>query len=203
MADRLPEFLLRLQADDGEAWTEAFEELYRIAWHASGSARWTLSAEDREEVACEAAAEVAAQIKQLSQWSQVTALVFVIARRRAVSHLRAKLAQKRRSADGPDQELGSVPESDLPEADSRSLQKWCELNATLQHLLAALGEPAGALIRGYTLEGLTYEELAARHGMPVGTVGVTIYRTLHKLKRQLATTPKLLEELSLYLRMIM
>jgi DNA-directed RNA polymerase specialized sigma24 family protein len=56
---------------------------------------------------------------------------------------------------------------------------------------------------GYTLQGLSYEELAARHSLPMGTVGVTLHRALHRLRREIATTPKLQNELSLYLRLFL
>ena len=89
------EFIAQLKQDQPLAWRLAFQALYPIAWHGAGHARWRLSEQDREEVASEALAEVARQLAGLATWREISALTFVIARRRSISRLRALLAQKR------------------------------------------------------------------------------------------------------------
>ncbi len=200
--DFSPAFVEQLKLHQPLAWREAFAELYPIAWHGAGHARWRLSDEDREEVASEALAEVARQIATLQTWREVSALTFVIARRRSISRLRSLLAQKRGShthATVSLEEIGDIEHATdgLQRSDGLS-----ELAATLAQLVQDLGEPAATMVRAFLQEGKSYQEIADLHAKPIGTVGTVIYRAIQQLKRDVARTPKLMKELQLYLRLL-
>jgi DNA-directed RNA polymerase specialized sigma24 family protein len=47
---------------------------------------------------------------------------------------------------------------------------------------------------------LSYKELAAKYKMPIGSVGVSLARSLDKIRAQLRATPKLWKELAAFLR---
>lgn len=193
-------FFRQLQARDAGAWREAFAQLYPIAWRGTGNWSGTLTAEDREEVAVDALATAAQRIEEFDTWEQVQALVFVVARRRAVSRWRAQTAQKRQAAAQAPLSLEMVGEGSLPAEDPEALKNWAELAEVWEQICAGLNEPARALLRAYLLEGASYEELARRHGLTVGAVGVILFRTFQRLRRTIRAKPKLLQELSLYLR---
>lgn len=204
MANNEPsaDFVAQLKDNQPLAWRQAFAALYPIAWHGAGHARWKLSNEDREEVASEALAEVARQISTFNKWSEITALTFVVARRRSISRLRALLAQKRgasTSASVSFDELGEILQA------TESLQAaggLPEIAETMAKLVQGLGEPAASMVREFLHEGASYQEIADRRGKPIGTVGTIIYRALQELKREVQRTPKLMKELQLYLRLI-
>ena len=196
------DLVAQLKDNQPLAWRHAFASLYPVAWHGTGHAKWKLSKEDREEVASEALAEISQQISTLNRWSEVTALTFVIARRRSISRLRALLAQKRGASTNATvslDELGDILQASEGIQAAGSLPEIAE---TMANLVEALGEPAASMVRAFLQEGASYQEIADRHGKPVGTIGTIIYRSMQALKREVRRTPKLMKELHLYLRLI-
>jgi RNA polymerase sigma factor (sigma-70 family) len=200
--DFSPEFIGQLKLNHPLAWREAFSVLYPIAWHGAGHARWRLADEDREEVASEALAEVARQISTLNTWREISALTFVIARRRSVSRLRTQLAQKRGSHTNATVSLEEIGDILQATESMQSAGGLHELAETVAGLIQGLGEPGATLVREFLQEGKSYQELAELHGKPIGTVGTVIYRAIQQLKREIGRTPKLMKELQLYLRLL-
>ena len=198
--DFSPEFVEQLKLHQPLAWRQAFTALYPVAWHGTGHARWSLSNEDREEVASEALAEIAQQIPTLTTWSEVSALTFVIARRRAVSKLRAVLAVKRGAhATVSFDEIGDILASTEALQAAGTLH---DLADSLAQLVAGLGEPTSGMVRAFLHEGASYQEIADRFGKPIGTVGTVIFRAVNSLKGEIRRSPKLMKELQLYLRLL-
>lgn len=197
-----PEFIAHLKQHQPLAWRQAFGVLYPIAWQGAGHARWRLSAEDREEVAAEALVEVARQISALHTWGELTALAFVIARRRSISRLRALLAQKRGASTDANVSLEEIGDLELATEGWPQAGGLADLAEALAKLIAGLGEPTATMVREYLHEGASYEELSRRHGKPVGTVGVVIFRAVQQLRREIGRTPKFMKELQLYLRLL-
>lgn len=196
------EFIAQLKQDQPLAWRLAFQALYPIAWHGAGQARWRLSEQDREEVASEALAEVARQLAGLATWREISALTFVIARRRSISRLRALLARKRGVRGHATVSLEEIGEIELASENLLPAASGPELAETVAALVQRLGEPAATLVREHVHEGATHEELARRHGKPIGTIGVILYRAMHQLRREVGRTPKFMKELQLYLRLL-
>jgi DNA-directed RNA polymerase specialized sigma24 family protein len=196
------EFIAQLKQDQPLAWRLAFQALYPIAWHGAGHARWRLSEQDREEVASEALAEIARQLAGLATWREISALTFVIARRRSISRLRALLAQKRGARGHATVSLEEIGEIELATENLSQAANGPELAEAVAALVQRLGEPAATLVREHVHEGATHEELARRHGKPIGTIGVILYRAMHQLRREVGRTPKFMKELQLYLRLL-
>jgi RNA polymerase sigma factor (sigma-70 family) len=196
------EFIAQLKEDQPLAWRLAFQALYPVAWQGAGSARWRLAEQDREEVASEALAEVARQVAALDTWKQISALTFVIARRRSISRLRALLAQKRGARVHATVSLEEIGEIEAATESLLQSGQLPELAETVAALVQGLGEPAATLVREHLHEGVSYEELARRHGKPIGTVGVIIYRAVQQLRREIGRTPRFMKELQLYLRLL-
>jgi len=81
--------------------------------------------------------------------------------------------QRRRSTAQPAGDAASWPATPTP----CPVELRDEVRARLQHL-----EPLPrALLLGFHAEGLSLQELAARHGLPVNTVKSHLHRARHKL----------------------
>ena len=70
------------------------------------------------------------------------------------------------TADSP---LAALERKDVAECLSRTLSK--------------LKPPQGAVLTDFFLSGLSYEGIARKHGMPIGSVGVYLKRGLVTLRR--------------------
>lgn len=109
--------------------------------------------------------------------SPITWLV-TVARNRAIDRLRA-----RRSGVAEIEAAAALPDA-APGPEAASIAA-----SERRRMLACLGElpedRAGA-VRGAYLEGLTYEDLAARHGVPLNTMRTWLRRSLQKLRECLS-----------------
>ncbi|MBD4728093.1 sigma-70 family RNA polymerase sigma factor [Xanthomonas citri pv. citri] len=100
----------------------------------------------------------------------------MIARNKAIDHLRANAPQRRNVALDDAGELRASDASPLDRTERASTRR------RINHCLAELEPPRSELIRTAFFEGITYEELAARTDTPIGTVKSWIRRGLAKLK---------------------
>ncbi len=55
-------------------------------------------------------------------------------------------------------------------------------------------------VRDFLVHHLPYKELAEKYRMPIGSVGVSLARSLDKIRAHLQAMPKLWKELAAYLR---
>jgi RNA polymerase sigma-70 factor, ECF subfamily len=97
--------------------------------------------------------------------------VAVIVRRWTVNHLARRAAMQRRSEAPP---RGRVADPAGPALDDRE---------EVEDLVRRLPAKSAALVRGHYLQGLSYEELAAVHNVPINSIGPTLTRALAKLRR--------------------
>jgi RNA polymerase sigma-70 factor (ECF subfamily) len=102
--------------------------------------------------------------------------LIAIARNRAIDHLRAH-GQNRRM--DPIEEAVELAD-DKPTADA-ALQSAQE-QARLQYCIDGLAGHERAALRGAFFDGNTYEELAERMNVPLGTMKSWIRRAMIKLK---------------------
>jgi RNA polymerase sigma-70 factor (ECF subfamily) len=58
-----------------------------------------------------------------------------------------------------------------------------ELAERLSRTLSKLKPPQGAVLTDFFPQGLSYEGIARKHGLPIGSVGVYIRRGLETLRR--------------------
>ena len=110
-----------------------------------------------------------------SRASPITWLV-AIARNRSIDRLRSG-AGSRRTA--PIEEAYEVSDSAPGAAE---LMETAEQRRRLQDCLGQLEERQSSAIRAAFLDGATYEELAQRTGIPLGTMKSIIRRSLMKLR---------------------
>ncbi|NJC02380.1 RNA polymerase sigma-70 factor (ECF subfamily) [Xanthomonas sp. 3272] len=100
----------------------------------------------------------------------------MIARNKAIDHLRANAPQRRNVTLDDAGELRAGDASPLERTERASTRR------RIDHCLAELEPPRSELIRTAFFDGITYEELAARTDTPIGTVKSWIRRGLAKLK---------------------
>ncbi len=110
-----------------------------------------------------------------SRASPMTWLI-AITRNRAIDRLRATRASRRME---PIETAGDLADA-APTADSKLEQ--AQENARLHHCLGGLAEHERDALRAAFFDGNTYEELAARMKVPLGTMKSWIRRAMIKLK---------------------
>ncbi len=182
----LPDFQA-LQQGDAAAWDLAFSWLWPAAF---GAAQITLQSHlpaEMEDVAIEALEELVHKVRGLKSVEELKPLAASIAHHRAVSRLRQHFAAKRgsgktESLNAEQQEATSAPVWMATDSPLASLEHK-ELAEALRRLLAELKPPQGEILADFFLHGLTYQEIAKKHQVAGGSVGVYLKRGLETMRR--------------------
>ena len=183
---QLPD-LHALQRGDAAAWDAAFPWLWPAAFGAAHVTLQPYLPADVEDVAIEALEELVEKVREVKSVEELKPLVASIAHHRAVSRLRQHFAAKRgsgqtESLEAKQQETGELAEGVLADSPLAALEQK-ELSAILRKLLAELKPPQGELLADFFLHGLSYEEMAKKHGVAIGSVGVYLKRGLEAVRR--------------------
>ncbi len=199
------ELLTALQRGDDVAWEEAFRRLYPAAFAAARHPLAALTPSEAEDVAIEALTLLLPKVKQVAAFDELRLLVVTIASRKAISEKRRQLADKRGGGDltsldamQDDETIRFEPaEQLLSHLNGTDLR---ELSRLLDAALAGLESRHADLLRDFLVHHIPYKELAKKYRMPIGSVGVSLARSLDKIRAHLLTMPKLWKELAAYLR---
>ena len=199
------ELLTALQCGDEEAWDEAFRRLYPPAFAAARHPLASLTPTEAEDIAIEALTLLLPKVKQIAEFDELRLLVITIASRKAISEKRRQLADKRGGGDltsldamQDDETIRFEPAEQLTaHLNGTDLR---ELSQLLDKALAGLESRHADLLRDFLVHHLPYKELAEKYRMPIGSVGVSLARSLDKIRAHLQAMPKLWKELAAYLR---
>ena len=179
--------LQALQCGDAAAWDLAFPWLWPAA---IGAAQVTLQPylpAEVEDVAIESLEALVEKVRELKSVEELKPLVAGIAHHRAVSLLRERFAKKRGEGRTGSLEAGqgaAVMDCPDPTANSPLVTlEEKELAECLSRTLSKLKPPQGAVLTDFFLNGLRYEEIARKQGLPIGSVGVYLKRGLETLRR--------------------
>ena len=176
-----------LQHGDAAAWDMVFPWLWPAAF---GAAQVTLQPylpAEVEDVAIESLEALVEKVRELRSVEELKPLVASIAHNRAVSRLREWFTKTR--GEGRTESLEAVQEANMadcpdPTADSPlAALEQKELAGRLSGTLSKLKPPQGAVLTDFFLNGLSYEGIARKHGLPIGSVGVYLKRGLETLRR--------------------
>ncbi|MCE0523676.1 MAG: RNA polymerase sigma factor [Methylacidiphilales bacterium] len=199
------ELLTALRRGDEKAWDEAFQRLYPAAFAAARHPLAALTPSEAEDIAIEALTLLLPKVKSVAEFDELRLLVVTIASRKAISEKRRQLADKRGGGDltsldamQDDETIRFEPaEQLLTRLNSTDLR---ELSRLLEAALSGLEPRQADLLRDFLVHHFPYRDLAEKYRMPIGSVGVSLSRSLDKIRAQLQTMPKLWKELAAYLR---
>jgi RNA polymerase sigma factor (sigma-70 family) len=200
-----PELLAALRRGDEKAWDEAFHRLYPPAFAAARHPLASLTPAEAEDIAIEALTLLLEKVSQVAEFDELRLLVITIASRKAISEKRRQLADKRGGGEvasldamQDDEAIRFEPAAQL--ASHLSDSDLRDLSYLLDSTLATLEPRQAELLRDFLLHHLSYKELSEKYGMPIGSIGVTLSRSLGKVRGNLKTMPKLWKELAAFLR---
>jgi RNA polymerase sigma factor (sigma-70 family) len=203
-----PPDLRALRSGDASAWDEAFRWLWPTAFAVAKIKLKETLPGDIEDVAIEAIEELVPSVDRIGSSDDLKPLVASIAHNVAVSRLRQRFARKR--GGGQIDSLESVREStgdplDPPDSSDPPSEGMGqrELAGLLRELLVELKPQQRAILSDFFLDGLAYEKIASKHSVAIGTVGVYLKRGLEAVARCAQKRPKLLKELTAFLRCIL
>ena len=199
------ELLDALKRGGEAAWDDAFRRLYPCVFAAAHHSCAGLTPSEAEDVAIETLTQLVAKVAQVKRFDELKALGATMASRRAISVQRKKYAEKRgsnqtTSLDHLKEATDGQFEAPAPNIESMNSSDLLELVQLLNEALAGLDDPTRKLINDYILLEIPYKELAVKHQIPIGTVGVMLSRGLQKTRTRLKDSPHLMKELQLFLR---
>jgi RNA polymerase sigma factor (sigma-70 family) len=196
--------LKALREGDEQAWTLAFQELWRFAFHAALCPQAGLKPDEAEDVAIDALTKLVPLVSEISTVEGLKAMLVTIAHRQAISLARKKSALKRPEIGLSLDELppaeGERLSSSAGAGQQLSTAELAELVELLHEALSAVDPITRQLLAGHHVEGLRIRELSGRFGLPAGTVTVKMARGLQQIRRAMEKCPGRLKQLREFLR---
>jgi RNA polymerase sigma factor (sigma-70 family) len=168
-------FTARLIARDAKAWEDAFRRLWPVALRVAGRVLPPPPV-DAEDIASATLADFSHRPSVPSTWSQCAALVAVMARRRAISHLRHQHRQKRaaHNTDPLDDQIRNAAASP-----DDSVAAALDLDTVLDKLAPLPRQ----ILEAHFVDGLNSNEIGQRLNLNPATVRSHLSRTLQLLRR--------------------
>lgn len=196
--------LKALQEGNAAAWEEAFHWLWPVAFAVAQFKLRPFLPGEIEDVAIEALEELVEKVEGIKTVEELKPLTASIAHHRAVALLRRQFASKRnagltKSLD----DLGNEGENNGEPAavdNPITLLQQSELAEMLANLQSGLSSELRMMLNDFFIAGLSYNEIADKYGVAIGTVGVYLKRGLEGIRSQRLRHPKLLKELEGFLR---
>src|ERR1051325_9071046 len=189
-----PPDLRALQSGDAEAWDEAFQWLWPGVFAVAQLKLQPYLPNEVEDTAIEALEELVEKVRTVKSAEELKPLAASIAHHRAVSLLRERFAKKRGegkvdSLDAPAQDGATGIDPPFENSPLTQLEEK-EMAERLGQSLKELKPPFGEILSDFFLQGLRYEEIAARRGIAIGSVGVYLKRGLEAMRRIWGKDPK-------------
>ena len=183
---KLPD-LGALKTGDAGAWDEAFAWLWPAVFAVAKLKLQPYLPNEVEDVAIESIEQLVGKVPEVKSVEELKPLAASIAHHRAVSLLRERFAKKR--GEGKTDSLDAQPDGGViqnePTSGDSPLEnlKQAELAERLCKLLTELKPPMGEILSDFFIYGLRYEEIANKHGVAIGSVGVYLKRGLQVMQR--------------------
>ncbi|MEQ2005693.1 MAG: RNA polymerase sigma factor [Limisphaerales bacterium] len=176
----------QLKTGDRTAWNRAFEILYAISLSVCCSQAPTLNHQEQEDVAIEAIGKLGEIIEEVDSFEGCKKLVVTISKNRLLDHFRHLSAQKRAGnlTESLEQKEGFDPK-DESQLQPDALVLLGENALILAEALKKVPEQYRKVVEGFYLKGSTQQEIADRHGLKIGSIGVYLDRGLKALRENL------------------
>lgn len=196
-----------LKQGDRDAWDETFDWLWPTVLAVANLKLQPFLPAEAEDVAIEALEELVEKVQEVRTIEELKPLAASIAHNRAVSLLRERFAKKRgegkitsldKPLDAPDD---AHPVKEVA-AEPRTLDTLdqIELTGLLVELQRCIKPESQFVVADFFVRGLSYQQIADKHNLAIGTVGVYLKRGLEALRKAAQSRPKLLKELEGFLR---
>lgn len=172
----------QLKAGDRLAWNRAWEILYTISLSVCCSTASTLNHHDHEDVAVEAITEVVGYIEKVNSFEECKKLVVTISKNRLLDRFRSIATTKHGggNVDSLDQKEGFDavdPNQERPDVVAIKGERALMLMGGLKQI----PEQYRKVVEDFYLKGLKQQEIADKHGLKIGTIGVYLQRGLEAL----------------------
>lgn len=178
----------QLKAGDRIAWNRAWEILYAISLSVCCSTASTLNHQDHEDVAVEAITEVVDFIEKVGSFEECKKLVVTISKNRLLDRIRHASAGKRdwKRTESFEETEGFDPKDESQELPDVLVARG-ELALILAGALKQIPEQYRKVVEDSLLKGHTQQEIANKHGLKIGSIGVYLQRgldALHKILKK-------------------
>ncbi len=199
------ELLQALRKGSEAVWEEAFQLLYPCVFAAARHPLAGLTPSEAEDVAIETLTELITKVQTVADWEGLRCLAVTMSARRAISEKRKATAQKRgggqvASIEQLQEESEGAFEPAERLAENLQPRDLKELSVLLREAMEPLEPLTRRLVYDYLVEGIPYKELAEKHEIPIGSVGVHLSRGLRKIRQGIEQKPRLLKEIRNFLR---
>jgi RNA polymerase sigma factor (sigma-70 family) len=173
------DLILDCRNDDLGAWQRLLDRYERLVF--SVPRRYGLSREDAADITQLTFTILFQSMDTLSEDSTLGAWLTTVARRHTWRRLDRKRREEARWYDSSSENTLM-----LVNTGAEDIERW-ELTEWLDHGLSLVGKPCRDLLSALYLDSKqpSYAEVAARLGMPVGSVGPTRIRCLKRLRQVL------------------
>jgi RNA polymerase sigma-70 factor (ECF subfamily) len=176
----------QLKSGDRLAWNRAFEVLYAISLSVCVSFAPNLNHQEHEDVAVEAISEVADYVERLQSFEECKKLIVTISKNRLLDRFRSMGAAKRGAGRVESLEQNEGFETVDPSQIQPDAEVLIAENAMiLRRALLEVPEQYRKVVEEFYLRGLTQQEIADKHGLKIGSIGVYLDRGLKALHKNL------------------
>ena len=179
--DDLPDYK-SIQAGLPEAWEQGFKILWGVGHAACRGAIKNCSGVDADLIVSDAVSEVIPKAREVPSWNELKALTARVAWCRAIDAIRRQKAEKK--GGGRVESLDdlliepSSPVYQRPDEDLYHAELW----RAYRECTNQLNPKAREVVELRLVDQLTQKEITEKLGIPQGTVGVTIMKTLAVIK---------------------
>ena len=180
--DSTPDITLLKQRDTDE-WDKAFRWLWPTAFAVSRNVLAAKLPSQVEDNAIEAIEAVIEKVSECKLVTEIKAILAKIAHNKGVDALRKHYAQKsggdKITSLYDEKTVEDIQDSTLEDVDSKFANQENE-NLILK-VLNLLNEKERKCIVSFYLHQKPHKEISMEHGIPIGSIGVTITRALKKM----------------------
>jgi RNA polymerase sigma-70 factor (ECF subfamily) len=164
--------LERLKAGDELAWNEVYRELWPVALSVASRYNHSLNGME-EDIAIAAIHQLQLRIQEAKEDSELRPWVATIAQGKAVDEIRRRKGLKR--GEGKEVSLEELLENGgatlLPADSSEPVGEASDLLELIALALKRLRPKHREVLHDFYFDELSYSEIAAKRGLPEGTVG--------------------------------
>lgn len=174
----------QLKNGDRIAWNRAYALLKAISLSVCCSTAPTLNHHAHEDVAVEAITQVVKYVKTASSFEECKKLVSTISKNRLLDIFRQLATEKHgggKLVEPEDDETVNAPDPNQQQPDVVAIHG--ERAAIVREALRQIPEQYRKVVEEFYFNGLTQQEIADKHGLAIGSIGVYLQRGLEALHK--------------------